>query len=823
MARTCGGCGATIEASTARWCGSCGARLADPATRGPAVPVAGAVTDGPGGAPEPAGAGGTAGSAGAVATRLRPTDAALVHPPAPALVIPDDPDEELAPASRWPLPARIATVAAVGLAVLGGLLLRPDPAPTFEPRGYTARGDAARSGVVSLAPLEAPREVAWEVDTDAGEPVGTVAGGGDVVVETVGLRTLAVRDAATGGVRWIRRDTPVGAVAVGGEVAAVATGTSVEAFDLATGARRWSLPATAGEEPRTLPDGDLLLVDGRSDTLRRVDNTTGELRWAVDLAGDVGVSIAAVRASVTGLALWATSPPGLAPDSPRVRQHAVLLDVETGALRWVRDGVSVAPGYTDDPVVATRDGAAVLTDRTGASLLDRSGRVVGTVDLGAFPTQLTASDTELVAHLPVAGVVGFDLGTGARRWERPDLDDTRTLVAGSTTVLATGIGRSTLLDARSGATILELEGEPAPAGLGRLAEGAIATVVDAGIVVADPATGVDPPVAALPDPLDAPAVAHDRVYLGTATGVAVLDAGDGEPVWTYDELAVTVAPGSGSRQPSRTPAVAGTTVLVSPAGGLFGSGPGLVALERTGGIRAWDREGDTPTVRGPLTLVGDTAFVPVGDEVHGYDTVNGRRAFAAVADALLGPLVVSPNRVIGATSWEPGGTHLPGVVAILRRDRSLTWRAEVDACSAPALAGDAVVVGTPDGVVALDETTGQPRWELATALPVCLDPVVADATVVVVDEAVGLRAVVAATGRTRWTATLPSPVVAAPVVAGDTLLAPLLDGTLVGLDVADGTTRWTVDLGAPATSSPVVADGRVIVRLRGGRLVALAS
>lgn len=823
MARTCAACGVTTSQPSARWCGHCGARLATDGAAPTADTGAGDT-----------GAGDTrAASAGMPVTTLTAPEraATLVSAPAPALVLDDlEPEEEVTP-PPWSARARALTTVVVVLAVLGGLQLRPDPEPVFDPRGFTARGDEARSGVVSLAPLEPPTQVLWEQEVPIPPIAGSVTSGGDVVVETGPDGLLAVRDAVSGEVRWARRDTDAGPVAVAGEVVVQVGPTELRAYDLASGAGRWTLPAGGDERPVVLPDGDLLVVAPSTDTVTRVDDATGEVAWTLDLRDRAGASIVDVQVSPELLVVWGTSPFGLAPTSGGATHLAVPVDPATGEVPWIRSGLSVIPGLAEN-AVTVGDGTVVTVDRAGLLLLDgRDGRVRAEVPLEGIPSGLAATGRVVVVGIPGTGVVGVDLRTAEVRWTRRDLGGTSTLRTAGASVVVEVLGADHVLHPGSGATVTELADPSGPreAGLpapGPLAAGPIAFRDGDGAVVVDPETGETSSWPLLLAPRDPPAVAEDRVFVSRTDGVEVRGAGEGEVVWSFADLPPSLGP-DGTIAVTQTPAVAGTTVVLSPPTGWFRSDASLTALERTGGIRAWDRSGDNPLPRGPLTLAADTVFVPVGDEIHGYDTVNGRRSFAAVAEGPRGPLVVSASRVIGGPARTPGVPDGDTVVAVLRRDRSISWRAPLDVCSGPALAGDVVVFGTTGGVGALAEASGARRWEVATGLPVCADPVVVGGRAVVLDGARGVRGLEVATGETAWAVELPSPAVAPPVAAGDTLLVPLLDGRLVGLHLgaggAPGTVAWSLDLGVPAASSPVVADGRVIVHLRDGRLVAVGS
>lgn len=748
--------------------------------------------------------------------------------PVPVDVPPDGPDDPAVPVPLRPARARRVAVLAVTVVVLAGLVAWPRPDAVPDPRGDTARGDAARTGVVSQTSLPPPVRVRWShhVGTVAGLTV--VAAGDDVVVEHRPDGLLAVREADSGDVRWLRRDGAAGTTLTAGDVVAQqdhATGT-VRAYDLASGQLRWELPAPVGGLPlAALPDGALLLRAGGPDTLTAVDAATGEARWRLDLRDRLGASLVRTSVGADGIVLWATTPFGLDAGSPSAGHLAVRVDPTDGRVVWVQEDLPLGGHLPWNPILLAGDVAVVAGPRS-VHTIDHRGRRGHELYAGPPLRAAAATDGLVVLDLGAEGLQAVDVRTGEPRWRRADLG-AGALVGTPAGVLVVRGATTTVLDGRDGTTVAVLDA-PVDADVGPEPSGLLAAAGDTRATVVDHRTGRRSTWPLLRSPLDPAALADGRLYLGRPDGIEVRDLDDGEVVWSFGELDASFRHVGAT--PVRTPAVAGPTVVVSPGGSPGGGGHGLVALERTGGVLAWDRHGDAPAVRGPLTLADDVVYVPVGDEVHGYDVATGRRAFAAVAGTPRGPLVVSPSRVIGGPArtgavglpaGASGGGSASEAVAILRRDRSVAWRAPLDPCSGPALGDDVVVWGTSTGVTALAETTGERRWERPTALPVCLDPVVLGDLVVVVEDPATVRGLARTSGDERWTTTLNAPVVASPVAAGDTLLVPTLDGRLVGLDAGDGTRRWTHPLGSPAAASPTVAGDRIVVLLVDGRLVAL--
>ena len=96
----------------------------------------------------------------------------------------------------------------------------------------------------------------------------------------------------------------------------------------------------------------------------------------------------------------------------------------------------------------------------------------------------------------------------------------------------------------------------------------------------------------------------------------------------------------------------------------------------------------------------------------------------------------------------------------------------------PLLTPDLVVVPADDGVVALDRSTGNVRWDT----------------------------------RLGGTAAVPDPddAVSTPVIAGSTVLACLSGGALVALDAHSGAVRWRAPL-AGRSEGPPATDGQTVV------------
>lgn len=796
VATTCRGCGADM-APDARFCGRCGGRPAG-ADAGSTDP---ARAQGPG-------------------TRVTPPG--LVAGPTPRTAVPEPAvPPPAAPQRRWP-------AALVLVAVIGGLLVAQasrEPVIEYDPRGFTARGEAGRSGVASLAPLPVPAETVWSIrrPSSSGHRAGFstfAAGPSGVAVSAGGVVTFLRPD--SGAVGWVHRGgRQVHAAVPGDGAVVVARPGTLTGLASGDGSVRWQRPADAHRLHAL--DGDVLAELPR-DRIERVDPADGRTRWAVTVRDTLAASLrGVVAADRGGVDLLVSRPPGLVRGTPELplTLAVVHLDATTGAPVWERELVGWQRELQEPPVAVHGDRLTMVTRETGRWETHVVERAAGTTSAAVESTPedpaAVAGDTLVLPR--DGGAVGVDAASGTERWRVPLGGRATTLTAIGDVVLLRSREQHVLVDAgsgdrlrtvsRSAVAVPELGGIVEPDGPALVARDAAGQTTWYGVPV-------------VPE-LPAPAVHEDRIYLADQAGLTVLDPEDGAVVRTFG------APDGWSRgfDPPPTPAVADTAIVLSPP--LFGGG-GLIGLERVSAVLGWSREGDDPPAAGPLTLDGDVVYVPVGDEIHGYHTLSGRRSFAAVAQQPRGPVAIAGQYAVAATADQravtagervgEGVTVTPDVLAIHRPTRTTAWRTEVPACTPPAIDGGLVVVGTPEGVTGLELSTGEVVFEAAVG-GACLAPVVADGRVVTVTGARTIAAVSATDGRVHWRRELPSPVTAAPALAGDEILAPTTDGILA-LALGDGAVAWAQGLDRGARSSPVVAGDRVVVRTLDGGLAAVA-
>ncbi len=137
--------------------------------------------------------------------------------------------------------------------------------------------------------------------------------------------------------------------------------------------------------------------------------------------------------------------------------------------------------------------------------------------------------------------------------------------------------------------------------------------------------------------------------------------------------------------------------------------------------------------------------------------------------------------------------------------------------AAPALAADAVAVGTFDGRVVLhDRATGAVRWQVASGGPIAASPAITDTTVLAGNDAGHLLAFDRTTGALRWDLPVGAAVRAGIAVAGPTAIVATISGQLYAVDIASGICRWGYKAGGAVLEDPAIVGDRVVVGARDG-------
>lgn len=751
--------------------------------------------------------------------------------PAPAQPIPFEEAEGEAPTVALDPPAsrrsRFVGAAVVAL-VLGGLLIvqasRPLPG---EPHGFTDRGVPARTGVASLEGIATPSAVAWQVPLELPRftPAGaTVRGTAErvYVMDLEGRQGVTAHDATTGAVRWSRPDIPLSEAAplVAGEAIVVGTRDGGHVALGPDGTEWWSAPEGLGS-PVEAAGGIAEVRDHAEVALR--DIRTGDRRWVRDLGTELDASPQYV---LTGgpddlVVVLVSRPRGLRLGSnPELETgHLVGLEAASGDIRWEIDLPS-GMAWFQSPVAVDGSVAVAASASTVVFWDVATGQRIGEQERRlAFPPMGVGAAAGRALLIEPNGTLASVASDGGDAWSVNVTMPAGIDVRGERVLLSTE-HRVTVIDAASGAVTggvpVDRTNRHGPPGR----DGTVYALGSDGRLTAHgPSGGIRFERATLVPAAAAPALADGVLYTATGAGVSVHSSADGARVWEFR----TGDPSASIAGDLFSPVVDDEVVIASPPHSQPLEVGGVFALQRATGILAWDRLSDRPTPRGPLTLDRDLAVVPVGGHLHGYAPGSGRRALAAVAHGSRGPVAAGGGLLVSATAaGDPGGPEGRSILAVRRADRGRAWETPVASCTPPSIADGSVLVGTDQGIQALDLGSGAPEWEAGPTLhPVCGDLVVGPTTVVGVAGGVELVAVRLGDGSPAWQRELPDGVAAAPALAGDELLVPLVDGTILGIGMEDGDLRWTMELPGVPASAPVVADGRIVVVLRSGGLVAL--
>lgn len=289
-------------------------------------------------------------------------------------------------------------------------------------------------------------------------------------------------------------------------------------------------------------------------------------------------------------------------------------------------------------------------------------------------------------------------------------------------------------------------------------------------------------------------MAHLRVP-GLAPSADETLADDPALVWT-------VAGGRGAAGP---PAVGDSVIAVVTTDGT------LVVVSRTSGNKIWSARLDSPGIGGPLVR-GDRVFCASADgHVYAYDLPVGRTVWDRRLTPLVGPLAAAGERLLVATArGEVLSLEAPRGVVAWRRDLEHVLR------TGPVVLEDRVIVASDDSLFALDLGSGA-RLASAPAQGPALNPPALAGDLLIYGLPDG--AVAAYHARTlapAWRVETGDPVLASAVVARDTALAITAGGTLWSIPLAAPGAATFIALGVPVRATPTpIADGVIVVSIAG--------
>jgi len=138
--------------------------------------------------------------------------------------------------------------------------------------------------------------------------------------------------------------------------------------------------------------------------------------------------------------------------------------------------------------------------------------------------------------------------------------------------------------------------------------------------------------------------------------------------------------------------------------------------------------------------------------------------------------------------------------------------------SSPAIVNGVVYIGGGFKVIAIDEASGETRWETQTTGPVHGTPAVAGDNLFVALQDKRLWALDLKSGAVRWEFKSDSPFVGSAVVDGGIVYAGAQDGRIYAVDAISGSRIWKLDVGSSVVQPPAVYQGKVVVGSSAGNI-----
>ncbi|GAA3372598.1 serine/threonine-protein kinase [Streptomyces sannanensis] len=299
------------------------------------------------------------------------------------------------------------------------------------------------------------------------------------------------------------------------------------------------------------------------------------------------------------------------------------------------------------------------------------------------------------------------------------------------------------------------------------------------------------------------AVDGGRIHASDGPTLYALDATDGSERWRLPTEAWVY-----SLKADRGTVVTGTR------------GGGVQAWEAANGEKLWEISGaqtDFETPEAGPAVYDDTVYVWKDARLRALDARTGTERWSyPVGDAASCGGV--PVRVAPA---QDGNVYISAGTRVLAVDNAgghVGWHFEAPAVflSPPAFVPGAAVTGGGvyladylGTVYALDATTGQDRWRIATESRQSIEPVLVAGGNVHVGSGSALYTLDAVTGTPKWRFAAGGDVVGAPVVADGRLHFGSTDHHLYTVDASGGQLRWKLATGGEITGSPVAKAGVV--------------
>ncbi|MFB7518223.1 PQQ-binding-like beta-propeller repeat protein [Streptomyces sp. NPDC056144] len=299
------------------------------------------------------------------------------------------------------------------------------------------------------------------------------------------------------------------------------------------------------------------------------------------------------------------------------------------------------------------------------------------------------------------------------------------------------------------------------------------------------------------------AVASGRIHASDGPTLYALDATDGAERWRLHTDAWVY-----SLQVDRGTVVTGTR------------GGGVQGWEASNGAKLWEITGaqtDFETPEAGPAVHGDTVYVWRDARLQALDARTGVERWSYP----IGDAASCANVPVRVAPAEDGCVYVSAGTRVLSIDIAgghVRWHFEAPAvflsppafAPGPAVTGGGVYLSDHLGTVyALDATTGQDRWRIATEPRQSSEPVLVADGNVHVGSGSALYTLDAVTGTPRWRFAAGGELVGFPVVADGRIHFGSADHVLYTLDATGGQLRWKLATGGEITGSPVAKGGVV--------------
>ncbi|MEU4277582.1 PQQ-binding-like beta-propeller repeat protein, partial [Streptomyces tanashiensis] len=299
------------------------------------------------------------------------------------------------------------------------------------------------------------------------------------------------------------------------------------------------------------------------------------------------------------------------------------------------------------------------------------------------------------------------------------------------------------------------------------------------------------------------AVASGRIHASDGPTLYALDATDGSERWRLHTDAWVY-----SLQVDRGTVVTGTR------------GGGVQGWEASNGAKLWEITGaqtDFETPEAGPAVHGDTVYVWRDARLQALDARTGVERWSYP----IGDAASCANVPVRVAPAEDGCVYVSAGTRVLSIDIAaghVRWHFEAPAvflsppafAPGPAVTGGGVYLSDHLGTVyALDATTGQDRWRIATEPRQSTEPVLVADGNVHVGSGSALYTLDAVTGTPRWRFAAGGELVGSPVVADGRVHFGSADHVLYTLDATGGQLRWKLATGGEITGSPVAKGGVV--------------